>query len=117
MGYCDWYILDGHEPVRTTDLNAVNDWMGDIENRRVALTKGDGWEVSTVFLALDHWMGPPDRVDAHIPLLFETMVFRDEMGAGLGAPIPEWQERYATWEEAAAGHEAMVAQVREWQGA
>jgi len=56
--------------------------------------------VSTIFLGLDHrpWgaHGPP--------ILFETMVF--------GGPLDQEQERYGTWEEAAAGHTAMVARVR-----
>jgi hypothetical protein len=47
--------------------------------------------VSTTFLGLDHnWRrsGPP--------LLFETMIFN--------GPLHDHQQRYATWEEAEAGH-------------
>jgi len=47
--------------------------------------------VSTVFLGLDHRFfgdGPP--------LLFETMIF--------GGEHDGYQRRYATWEEAEAGH-------------
>ena len=53
--------------------------------------------VSTVFLGLDHqhFDGPP--------LLFETMVFVGEHG--------DEMERYSTWDEAVAGHDAMVAKV------
>ena len=46
--------------------------------------------VSTVFLGLDH------AFDGGTPLLFETMIF--------GGEHDEYQERYATWDEAEAGH-------------
>lgn len=71
---------------------------------------GDGWarvaedalggvRVSTVFIGLDHRFGP----EPGPPLVFETMVFG-------GVLDQEW-ERYSTWDEAAAGHAALVAAV------
>jgi len=68
--------------------------------RRVARTDvREGVWVSTVFLGIDHnysGTGPP--------ILFETMVNRRG----------EWDEqaRYATWDEAEAGHAAVAARVR-----
>ena len=56
-------------------------------------------EVSTIFMGLDHNFsneGPP--------ILFETMVF--------GGALDQEQARYATWEEAEAGHKAMVEMVK-----
>ena len=52
-----------------------------------------------VFLGLDHSFGSGP------PLLFETMVF--------GGPLDEEMDRYTTWDEAEAGHKAMVKRVQE----
>ena len=54
-------------------------------------------EVSTVFLGIDHNFGDGP------PLLFETMIF--------GGKYDNWQDRYATREEALAGHEAAIRMV------
>ena len=51
-----------------------------------------------VFLGLDHQYGEGP------PVLFETMVF--------GGELDQEQVRYHTWEEAAAGHAAMVERVK-----
>lgn len=107
LGY---YILDGHTPIKATyeqfcawfaqrSSQAEQQW-GDV-SWRVALTTVNGITVSTVFLGIDHaYSGGP-------PVLFETMVF--------GGPLAEQCERYSTWDEAAAGHEAMVQRVKEEQ--
>lgn len=70
---------------------------------------GDGWArvaydnigdatVSTVFDGVDRrYFGPGP------PILFETMV--------LGGPCDGQGERYATWDEAEAGHTAMLLHV------
>lgn len=91
------WVLDGHVPRQEPDILAWAAWFEDRDARRVALAELSGGRVSTVFLGLDHNFmrhGPP--------LLFETMVFMDD-GRG-------WcdQERYATWDEAEAGHKRMV---------
>ncbi|MCK4858907.1 MAG: hypothetical protein KAT58_13115 [candidate division Zixibacteria bacterium] len=61
--------------------------------------------VSTVFLGLDHNFSG----EGH-PVLFETMVFGE-------SPLADEQERYCTWDEAVAGHAAMVKRVKEAQDA
>lgn len=72
-----------------------------IENRRLALTVvGPGISVSTVFIGLDH-----NFTDKGPPLVFETMCFND-----LGE---EECIRWATWEQASAGHDRVVAEIRE----
>ena len=77
----------------------------DIPYKRIAKdVLPDGTEVSTVWLGLDHnfgFGGPP--------LIFETMVFAATEDGSLGDELAT--ERYATEEQAKAGHEAMV---REW---
>ena len=92
---------DGHTPIPVTDWSAPDEadvWA--IENRRVALTTVSDISVSTVFLVLDHAL-----VTGTIPLLFETMVFGIE-------DDHEYQWRYATWDEAEAGHDRIVAALK-----
>ena len=71
----------------------------DFEKRRVAKTKIGDVLISTVFLGLDHGF------EQGHPLWFETLVF--------GGKLDMEMERYETLEEAMAGHERMVAKVRE----
>jgi len=54
---------------------------------------GNKW-ISTVFLGIDHGFDGP-------PLLFETMVFEDDVAGDM------W--RYSTWDEAMEGHKAACA--------
>ena len=71
--------------------------LGDYEYQVVKQdTLDNGLHVSTVWLGLNHNFaeGPP--------LIFETMVF--------GGP-EEYQERYATLEEANAGHQTMIEKI------
>lgn len=72
--------------------------LWQMKERRVALTEGPGWRVSTVWLGLNHSFGGGP------PLIFETMSFEEGE--------EQEQERYATEAEALAGHEAVVAKVR-----
>lgn len=94
------YILEGHTPVPCPDLITWARWYEHPENRVVALDLlPGGARVSTVFLAIDH-----NFHGLHLPpILFETMVF--------GGPLAGEAERYATWDEAVAGHAAMLARA------
>ena len=95
-----WKLGPNHE----VEPCSMSEWVkmfADAAGRTVAKTMVDGAMVSTVFLGIDHGFGSP------VPILFETMVFPDpESGHDLD------MDRYATWDEAVAGHEAMVAKVR-----
>lgn len=86
------YILgeDGKTPVEC-DLMT---WARMFENGSRVVRKSTvcGIDVSTVFLGLNHQYGDGP------PLLFETMIF--------GGEHDQYQERYSTWGEAEAGHEA-----------
>ena len=92
-----YYILDERVPVGVPDPLEWAKFFEEADRRRVAVTELPGAvRVSTVFLGLDHnWSleGPP--------ILFETMIF--------GGPHDEYQERYATWGEAEAGHARAVS--------
>ena len=66
---------------------------------RIGSTEIGDIHISTVWLGMDHQFedGPP--------LIFETMVF--------GGPLADYQWRYATEAEAIAGHDQVVAKVRD----
>jgi hypothetical protein len=90
------YILSGHEPVPEPDVLKWAKWF-EIADRIVARTElPPTYMVSTVFLGVNHGLGGN-------PVLFETMVFSDRSG--------EYTERYSTWQEAEAGHSAIVARL------
>jgi hypothetical protein len=95
------YILEGHE-VRQVD-DDILEWGRWLEAHkdecRVAFDTIYDVGVSTVFLGSDRRLsgdGPP--------LLFETTVF--------GGPLDGYTDRYSTWEEAEAGHKAIVEHVK-----
>jgi hypothetical protein len=98
-----YYRLDDHTPV-PIDSTDITRWWPSQRSRehdpwRVAGTEfPDGRYLSTVFLGIDHQYldGPP--------LLFETMLFDDPRG-------DEQQWRWSTWDEAEAGHAAVVAEL------
>lgn len=94
-----YYILEGREIREIPDLLEWARWFNtdrkSIARKRFYFRK---ITVSTVFLGIDH------SFDDGAPLLFETMVF--------GGTLDGEMERYSTYEEALAGHKAMVKRVR-----
>ena len=95
------WILDGHEPI-PVDLLTWAKWFEKGDRVVQQDTVGRYW-ISTVFLGLDHRFGQPGP-----PLLFESMAFGDANERGYREDLD--QNRYATWDEAVAGHEAMLAE-------
>lgn len=99
------YTLIGHEPLAMYDVIQWAEAFGRLAHRHrvVGFAVVGGVEVSTVFLGLDHNFGWLLTGEAdHRPLLFETMTF----------PASEVWDRYASWDEAVAGHARCVAAVR-----
>jgi hypothetical protein len=96
----DHYILNGHEvePATTNQRAAWYEHAG--ADRQLFSTRTNGVHISTVFLGLDHQSDP-----AGPPHIFETMIFWD------GNDLDNWCQRYATWDQAAAGHDAVVRMV------
>ena len=91
------YTLDANHEVHECDLLT---WARALDNtRRVAAYEKGDVLVSTVFLGLNHRFGDGP------PLLFETLVF--------GGPLDGEMDRYSTWDEAVAGHNAIVARVQQ----
>ena len=122
----NWYRLEGHEPVEVSQDEGMR-WMEEkvsspeaFEDRRVGYDivdcpDGRRYEVSTVFLGFDHGFGGAVQ-------LFETMIFdvrsehqgdaeagRDGLVETRGDSRGMW--RYATWDEAAAGHQWVLDQI------
>ena len=89
-------ILNGHL-VEITDWQTWAEWFENTD-RHVALDTVGDVRVSTVFLGLDHSFGGGP------PLWFETMVF--------GGEHSDFTQRYATWEEAEAGHQMVLIALR-----
>ena len=93
-------MLDAnHEPRAATlqEWSAMFERSFD-ETRRVKSTNLGDIHVSTVFLGMDHnWSGEGG------PVLFETMVFRGD--------FDEHMWRWRTWDEAVAGHDAIVTAI------
>jgi hypothetical protein len=96
-----YFRRDGSRYIGTWEEQVLQ-WGNDFEKRiPVGSTRlwWGGW-CSTVWLGIDHSFGLGDR-----PLIFETMVFGWRMGSDFD------MDRYATEEEAKAGHYKMV---RRW---
>jgi hypothetical protein len=93
----DKYILrDDGTIVQERDFLTWAHWFETFD-RHIALDLlPEGIKVSTVFLGLDHNFGLTGP-----PILFETMIF--------GGEHHEYQERYATRDEAFKGHKKALA--------
>lgn len=104
-----WLIDEQHQVHEAASWEEWLDWAVSVEEQenferlcRVGHSQidADCW-VSTTFLrGIDHSFLDQDRPD-HVPLLFETMIF--------GGPHDQDCWRYATWDEALAGHQEAVA--------
>lgn len=96
------YILHGRDIIKA-DLMTWARWFQDNhEARRIGRDKlENSFEISTVFLGLDHNFGREGP-----PLLFETLVW-DRRGDEVDGA------RYSTYDEAEAGHARMVGK---WKG-
>lgn len=91
-----YYDMDGR---RISRAAAMRLYEGDFNaTRRVAEDYIGEVHISTVLLVIDHSFGDGP------PLIFETMIFRGEHD--------EYQERYATREQALDGHARAVSLVR-----
>jgi hypothetical protein len=94
------YVEQNGRPVEVEDVREWARWFETADCRVAQTTVGES-DISTVFVGLDHSFG------MGTPEVYETLVF--------GGPLDQEQERYATREEAVAGHEAMVARVRTYK--
>lgn len=95
----NYFVLDSAgNPVEESDSLAWGLWFEKAE-RHVDRTEIGDVLVSTVFLGLNHnWGDGP-------PILYETMVFGGELDGEM--------RRYCTKDEASAGHQEVIALVKE----
>ena len=92
----DHYILQDGQPVPCEDILEWGRWLETAERQVAHTVISADCDVSTVFLGLNHNFygdGPP-------PILWETMIF--------GGEHDQYQERYASEEEARTGHARAV---------
>lgn len=91
----------GMDPVthEVYPVDDVHEWARQFEDsdRIISQDYVGAIKVSTVFLGLDH------RILGGPPMLFETMLF--------GEDAPEFETRYSTYEQAAAGHVEIVKRL------
>lgn len=92
------WIRETGEVRRARDLAELNAWRAQNSTQLVE-TRVCVARVSTIFLTSSH-----NFLGSGPPLLWETLVF--------GGPMDGAGDRYATQEEALAGHADLVAQVR-----
>ncbi len=105
------YRLDNeHKPVECSLFEWARDF--ELKDRRVGWFEHELFVVSTVFLGLDlrFWGKGP-------PVLFETMVFEGHGPRIEGATMTLGHDiemtRYSSWDDAEAGHAAMVKRMLE----
>ena len=102
-----WYRLDeNRKPVACENHSEYFEWHRSLPEEfatgigiQLARTRiSDRLSVSTVFLGMDH------AYDAGPPELWETMIF--------GGDRDEETTRYRSWDDAIAGHERIVNELR-----
>jgi hypothetical protein len=95
----NYYILNGHTPVREPNMLAWGQWMETADCHVNQTTIGVLW-ISTIFLGIDHnfFAGQPPR-------LFETIIFGFDHD-------DSYQTRCATWEQAERMH-ALACDIAE----
>ena len=95
------YILVNGLPVLEPDFSTWAIWMGE-HDRTLMFNRLEGYEVSTVYLGIA-------RSDRGKPLLWETMV----LGSEVPVELENYQQRYASLEEATIGHISILKKVIE----
>ena len=91
-----YYDKDGNTIEREAAWALMDDW----DYKRVARDYIGDVQVSTVWLGMDLGF-----TGGHPPIIFETMVF--------GGELDQETRRYATLDEAKAGHKAVLDEVRQ----
>lgn len=87
------YILNKDKVAIPASREEFSEFFEDMSKRRVGWDEVGPYDVSTVFLGLDHSFGQGR------PVLYETIIFQRGQSSDL------WCERCSTWEEAEAMHQ------------
>ncbi len=97
------FKLVDKKPVALDNLDDLT-FMNDDEMRRVAFDDIGPFNISTVFLFINH------NYTGGKPVLFETMVFQND--SQVYDEDFELMDRYCTWDEAINGHKKICNDVR-----
>lgn len=97
------YVLDGHEPKPSTLTESDPDYFRGICETIKSNAFGHAgigiMFVSTIFLGIDH-----RHIGDGPPILFETMIFKDDLTHGPDHDFINYQTRCSTWDEAMQMH-------------
>lgn len=96
--YFDW---DG-SPIRQWEWSVKNGYF----SKHVAEDVIHGWRISTVWLGLNHSFWKDND-----PIIFETMIFKEDESIPDNEFCNHYQERYCTLESAEVGHEKACYEV------
>ena len=92
----------GYKEVSFDEYIAISALTKEQDNRRVAFDSFQEFEVSTVFLSINHGFIPKGPGN-NLPILYETIIIENgEYGD---------MERYPTWDEAYFGHITTVERI------
>lgn len=108
-----YYVLDKQHRVIRADAHEWSLFFSDFSKRQLAETITSLYRISTVFLGIDHGWGKGP------PIVFETMAFElaeTEVKFSDGQKFITHEDfetaRYSSWDDAMAGHRAMVRRIK-----
>lgn len=102
------YTLKDKEVFPVYDIIEWARWFEEVNNRIIRHTDIRNYQVSTVFLGLNHNYGNHH----HNPVLFETMIFIDSNNVRIANSL-HYQERCCTYDEALQQHEDAINYINE----
>ena len=103
MGKGRYYVLDDEGNPTPASYELWLEWIDFPRDLHVADDRVGELRVSTVFLGVDHGIGPA-------PMIYETMIFIDDDMSDI------YMERYSTREEAIEGHKRALVIAAEYKG-
>jgi hypothetical protein len=98
-----FYTFKDQIPVPCDDHDEWVNFMSRKDMIQIALTTLPPFTISTIFMGVDHSM-----LDIGEPILFESVISHQDAGLQIST-----MQRYSTWIDAVAGHEAIVSEVKE----
>lgn len=120
--FIGWYDKTG-KPLREYD--EIESLLRNMDYKRIARTEVGPYYVSTVWLGLDHdFTHTVDKVNPR-PVIFETMVFENELSHNEGSKefnikpydyhkdLGDYTRRYCTLAEASQGHAEVVKEIND----
>jgi hypothetical protein len=119
MDYLRETLTDGPLNLSHGPLAGYYDWdglpmmfwewafKGEYLNKHVGDDIINGWCVSTIWLGINH-----NFFFKEPPIIFETMIFKEDENWPYHEDLEGYQERYSTYEEALKGHEKACEEIK-----